>query len=271
MAQQSYLTRDQLARVAPSVFQAEAHTRTSNRYTYIPTIDVVRGLESEGWLVTNATEQRVRDSSREGFQKHLLRFRHRDHMGPAIVGAEVPEIVLVNSHDGSSTYQIDAGLFRFICTNGMVVASSQIETQRVRHSGDVVSKVIEGVYHIVDQVPAVLDQIEQSKHLALTGPEQAIFARAAMALRWDDPDESGFTPDQVNRARRREDVAPDLWTSFNRVQENLVRGGLQGSRIDANGRRQRTTSREVKGIDQSVGLNRALWTLTEEMRKLKAA
>ena len=76
-------------------------------------------------------------------------------------------------------------------------------------------------------------------------------------------------PDQLP-VRRIDDRAPDLWTTFNRVQENVIRGGMRGQSVDANGRRQVRAVRAVTGIDQDVKLNRALWTLAEEMRRLKA-
>lgn len=108
--------------------------------------------------------------------------------------------------------------------------------------------------------------------LTLNAGEQHAFARAAALLRFD-PEEGAalpVTPEQVNRARRMDDKAGDLWTTFNRVQEDVVRGGLRGTTLDANGRRQHRATRAVTGIDQDVKLNRALWALAEEMRKLKA-
>ena len=69
--------------------------------------------------------------------------------------------------------------------------------------------------------------------------------------------------------RRRADVSNDLWMTYNVVQENAVRGGLRGFTRDGNGRPRRVQTREVKGIDQDVKLNRALWTLTQKMAELK--
>jgi len=71
--------------------------------------------------------------------------------------------------------------------------------------------------------------------------------------------------------RRREDVGQSLWTSFNVIQENLIRGGLPGRRQTADGHIRRSRTRPINAIDQNVGLNRALWTLAEEMRRLKSA
>ena len=72
---------------------------------------------------------------------------------------------------------------------------------------------------------------------------------------------------QLLRARRSEDRSSDLWTTFNRVQENTIKGGLSGR----NKQGRRTTTRAVNGIDQDVKLNRALWVLAQALRTQQAA
>jgi len=263
------LNNDRLKREAPSVFAEVAHDSTSARYTQIPTIQVVDALRTEGWMPVLAAETRVRDASKMGFAKHLLRFRHQDELGRAFqVHDKVSEIVVVNSHDGTSTYQLHAGIFRFACANGMIVADSTLETQRVRHSGDVVGNVIEGVYSIVEDLPEVESKIERFRGIRLHTDEQRALAGAAMALRWD-----GVAPvvaDTVLQPKRVSDRGDDLWTVFNRIQENVIRGGLRGFTHDQNGRPKRTRTREVKSVNENVRLNKALWMLADEMAKLKA-
>jgi hypothetical protein len=271
-SQTTEITDAEIARLAPSVFATNAHESRSAQYVYIPTSKIVTALRQEGWKPTLAQQSRVRDQSRHAHTKHLLRFRHADDLNtPAELNATVPEIVLLNSHDGSSSYQLHAGLFRFVCSNGMVVADTCIAQQRIPHKGDIVDNVIEGVYTIVEDLPDVADQVETFRSLTLSEDEQHAFGQAAMALRWDHPEESGFSPEQVTQARRCEDKGADLWSALNRTQENLIRGGLHGWKRDVNNRPRRTSSREVKGVQQNVQLNKALWTLAEEMLKLKAA
>jgi hypothetical protein len=105
------------------------------------------------------------------------------------------------------------------------------------------------------------------KALTLHEGEKNAFARAALALRYDtDVAPAPITETQALRPHRLEDRASDLWVVFNTVQESLVRGGLHGR--NASGKR--VTTRAVNGIDQNLKLNRALWVLADEMRKLKA-
>lgn len=177
---------------------------------------------------------------------------------------EANEIILVNSHDGSSAYQMLAGVFRFVCANGLICGDEVLDF-RIPHRGNVVDRVIEGAYTILDEFERIDRNREAMKRIELNPPEQTAFAKAALAERFEG--EPPVTPDQVLAVERREDQGSDLWAVFNRTQEHLVRGGLRAR--TANNRRTRT--RAVTGIDQSVKLNRGLWVLAEEMRKIKEA
>lgn len=263
----SPLSDDQIRRAAPSIFAAAAHESRSSRYTYVPTINILSGLRREGFEPFMVTQSRARDESRREFTKHMLRLRRQS--GPAVVGEEVPEIVLVNSHDGTSAYQMLAGMFRFVCANGMVVAAGTVDEIRVPHKGDVVGQVIEGAYTVVREFDRVRDSAAAMKAITLNGNEQQVFAHAALVAKYGEPETGAFpvTESQALEARRSADAGSDLWRTFNRVQENLVRGGLQTR--TATGRRNST--REVRGISENVQLNRALWTLADGMAKLKAA
>ena len=255
------LSDDEIRRVAPSIFASEAHASRSSKYTYIPTNEILNGLRGEGFQPFMACQARVRNEHRLEFTKHMLRLRHVSQ----IVGAEANEIILVNSHDGSSSYQMLAGVFRFVCRNGLICGDT-VEDLRIPHRGDIVGEVIDGAYQILDQFKAVDSAKDEMKALVLRDDEQVAFARAALTVRYDG-ESPPISERQALNLHRSEDSEQNLWSTFNVVQENLIRGGLRGR--SQNGRRNRT--RPVTGIDQNVRLNRALWVLAEEMRKLKAA
>lgn len=257
------LTDDQMRRVAPSIFADGAHHTRSVRYSYIPTVEVLTRLRAEGFQPFQVTQCKTRIADRTEFTKHMIRLRHASQ----IAAAEANEIVLLNSHDGTSSYQLIAGMFRFVCSNGLVCGSTYNDV-RVKHSGNVVDSVIEGAYEVVDNFARIGERRDAMQLTRLTDAESQLFARTALTLKYDDETKPApITETQVLRARRTDDANRDLWSTFNRVQENLIDGGLRGRA--ANGRR--TTTRPVTGIDQNVKLNRALWTLAEEMAKLKAA
>jgi hypothetical protein len=258
------LTDDQIIRVAPSIFAPEPHGSRSERYAYIPTIDVLNGLRKEGFEPFAVVQSRCRLEGKSEFTKHLIRMRHVD----TIMAPQANEIVLLNSHDGTSSYQMLAGCFRFVCQNGMV-AGDIIQDLRIGHRGDVQSNVIEGAYTVLKGFEKVDESREIMQQTRLSQEEQAVFARSALMLRYDieDGGKAPIQADQLLRPHRREDTGTDLWSTFNVVQENALKGGLRG-RTAANAR---TTTRAVTGISQDLKLNQALWALAEGMRQLKGA
>ena len=257
----SPLSNDQIARYAPSVLATEAHSSRGERYRFIPTIDVLDGLRREGFQPFEVRQTRVRDQSRREFTKHMVRLRHISEVGTQ--REEAGEIILLNSHDGTSSYQLLAGFFRMVCSNGLI-AGNVCEDVRIRHSGNVVHDVIEGATRVLDHLQLAEDRIETYKSIELKPEEQLLLANSALQLRWDD--QAPVTAQGVLQARRWEDRKGDLWTTFNRIQENLVRGGVSGR--GATGRRM--TTREVAGVNENVKLNRALWSLADGMAQLKS-
>jgi hypothetical protein len=255
------LSNDQIAQYAPSVLAETAHESRGERYTFIPTINVLDGLRNEGFQPFEVRQTRVKDQSRREFTKHMVRLRHATSI-EAAVGEEVPEIVLINSHDGSSSYQLLAGFFRMVCSNGLI-AGDICNDIRVRHSGNVIDDVIEGSFRVLDNVEEIGSRIETYKAIELKPEEQSLFANAALQLRWDD--NAPVEADRILRARRYADNKADLWTTFNRVQENMIKGGVAGR--SATGRRMST--RAVGGVNENVKLNRALWTLADGLAQLK--
>jgi hypothetical protein len=144
----------------------------------------------------------------------------------------------------------------------------------VRHSGNVIPDVLEGAGRIIEAAPRITEQINRWNGLMLTGGEQQAFAEAARVTRFADAEgkvETPITAEMLLRPRRLEDNKADLWHTFNRVQENVIKGGLSAMGRDSQNRRRRTTTRHINGIDQDVKLNKGLWTLAEKMAELKGA
>lgn len=249
------LTRDELFSAVPSVFSEEKHASRSNRYTYIPTITLLDNLQKEGFQPFFACQTRVRDPEKREHTKHMLRLRREGQ----ITGKQVPEIILLNSHDGSSSYQMLPGLFRFVCQNGLVCGETFGEV-RVPHKGDVVGKVIEGAYEVLGIFDRVEEKHEVMQSLMLPPPAQHALATAAITYRFGE-EHQPVTAAQALSPRRWEDKSDDLWTTYQRIQENLIKGGLNGRNVK--GKPART--RAVNGIDGDVKLNRALWVMAETM------
>ncbi|MGM3190483.1 DUF932 domain-containing protein [Dickeya dadantii subsp. dieffenbachiae] len=249
------LTREELFRTVPSVFSEDKHVSRSSRYTCIPTIILLESLQREGFQPFFACQTRVRDDSRREHTKHMLRLRREGQ----ITGHQVPEIILLNSHDGSSSYQMLPGLFRQVCQNGLICGESFGEV-RVPHKGDVVGRVIEGAYEVLDTFERIEEKRDAMQSLLLPPPAQSALANAALTYRFGEAHQP-VTAAQILTPRRWQDDRQDLWTTFQRIQENLIKGGLPGR--NPQGKRART--RAVSSIDNDVRLNRALWVLAESL------
>lgn len=256
------LTNDDLRRSVPSVFAATPWERMSHRYKFIPTIEVVDVLRDKGFSPSMAIQSRSRIEGKGAFTKHMIRFRATESFGPLVVGAELPELVLVNSHDGTSGYQLMSGIYRVLCANGMVTHSADLDSVSVHHKGgsDFHQKIIDATYEVMDSAPKTMAQIQEWKQIALPAPARTIFAEAVKELVPEKPIEAN----RLLSARRSEDRATDLWTTVNVAQENLIRGGLRG--MTPTGKR--STTREVKGVSENLRLNKALWMLADRMAQL---
>jgi hypothetical protein len=265
------LTDDQLRAAVPSIFATEAHESRSARFTPIPTIKVLDGLRAEGFAPFGAQQARTRVEGKAEYTKHLLRLRHRSL---ANATGEAFEIVLVNANDGTSAYQMIPGFFRMVCANGLMTGETFNEV-KVRHSGDAVGAVIEGAFQVLQDAPRVTEQVAGFKAVTLTEAERGAFAEAAHVLRFPKaheatPSPAPIAPEALLRPRRAADRGADLWSAFNVIQENVIRGGQRGQVVATNGALRRASVREITGIDQGRALNRALWVLTERMAELRS-
>lgn len=185
-------------------------------------ITLLDNLQHEGFRPFFACQTRVRDESKREHTKHMLRLRREGQ----ITGKQVPEIILLNSHDGSSSYQMLPGLFRSVCQNGLICGESFGEV-RVSHKGNVVEKVIEGAYEVLGIFDRVEEKRDAMQSLMLPPPAQAALAQAALTYRFGE-EHQPVTESQLLAPRRWQDESGDLWTTYQRIQENLIKGGLNG-------------------------------------------
>jgi len=257
-----------IATACPSVLATDKHSSRSERYTYVSTMNVMEALAGEGFHPFSIMQGGSRDEEKRGFTKHLIRFRHA---GQAVArGDSQYEVVMLGSHDGTTSTQLFGGFFRGLCQNGTLWFNGDAMKIKVPHVGDIVPQVIEGAYTVVKQGPQALEQLDTFRAIGLNRDEQVAFATAAAQLRFDD--ESPVQAPALLVPRRQADRANDLHTVFNVVQENVIRGGLgYEARNERTKRIVHRSTRPVRSVDGDVRLNRALWTLAEEMAKIKGA
>lgn len=262
-----------LQAAVPSVVATEAHSSRSDKYGFISTMDILLGLRDR-FAITKAMQSRVRkDGTRQAYTKHMVRLRARNVPGVQELGGIFPELVLVNSHDGSGSYQLYAGLFRLVCMNGMVVCSEEYGRVKLRHNASAVGEVIDASYTVVEQANEAIQRAGQWSRITTTRDERMALAEAVHALRFEPGSDAAkaIPADRLLAPRRMADTGDDLWHVVNRVQENAIKGGLVGFGPIRNGRRGRmSTARAVTGVDQDVKLNRAIWAFGEKLAAIHA-
>lgn len=252
------LSNEQLVARAPSIGATQPHKSMSDRYSYVGTLPAINYLRDAGWQPIDAQEVKAR--RRVGFQTHLVRFSKPD----LVLDGRRLDLLMYNSHAGQSSFRLLAGIYEFVCSNGLVVGDKLAEF-RHRHVGFHPDRFIESAQQLEVHLGNTVEVIDQWGAIDLVPDEQGVFARAAHRLVWE-PDTAPVEPDQLLTTRRRHDSDRSLWSTYNRVQENLTQGGLKGRA--ASGRR--VTTRRVTSLEKDKRLNQALWILAQEMADLKS-
>ena len=249
------LTNKELMEIAPSVFTKEKSKKVSSKYSFIPTINIINDMRKLGWDVFNATQQKPRSVNDEAHTKHMVRLRNSSI---GLINDSVPEIVLTNSHDGRNAFKLHAGIFRMVCSNGMVIADTTIDNIRIKHQwynfDDI--KVITDA--MVNKVPEMIKKMNLLNNVILNDGEQVEFAEKAILTRWPKGNENINVEDLLSPTRK-DDRGDDLWRIFNVIQEKLVKGGL----VFNNKKEKMQKIRPVTNIDRQVTMNKNLWELTE--------
>jgi hypothetical protein len=253
--------------VAPSIYATEPYNTCSDKYVYIPTAYILEGLMKEGFLPFFVAQSRCRIEGKEEYTKHMIRMRQCNDI--ATNNPRSHEIILVNSHDKTSSYQMISGLIEHICLNNQVTGEI-IEDIRVRHSGNqdkIRDDVIYAAYSIVKDTEKVDEVVDELLNTRLSFDERTLLSEAAMELKYDEDQHRPITPTDLLKIRRSADLEDhtNAYRTMNIIQENLIKGGLHGRTAN----NQRTSTRAVNGIDQNIKLNRALWILTQKFAELK--
>lgn len=258
----SRLSVQQIATYAPSVYGTQHDGHRSDKYQFFSTADIIDKLEEQGFVPTYAAQNGGRNGSNPSARRHLVRFAHTTDIDAGIKHGERPEIVLVNSHNGSSTYELMAGILRLVCSNGMMaVDASTGGIVKIKHIGHTIDEVIAASLNIRDNFAATFEAIKEMKSIHLTDYQAREFAKNAAVVRFgEDAAKRGAIvhPERLLNARRNDDTDMTLWNVFNRVQENVIRGGETVVR---------RAMRPVNNISANVKFNSELWQLAQGYRE----
>ena len=255
------LPRERLMTLVPSAYAEAAYAGTSNRYAFFPTDTVIEALRETGWAPVIAQQQRARQEDRYGFQKHMIRFHRREELGRAVLHDSRLELVLMNSHDGGCAFRILAGVFRLVCSNGLVVSDASYGAISIRHNRKTVDEVISASQGIAGHSDRIGESIDSFRQRTLSDAERGDFAARALTLRYDSVEAAPVRPSFLLEPKRREDNGASLWQAFNTIQENMMRGSRPDRWKAAAESRRVARVRGLTGLDAQLNLNRDLWQL----------
>ena len=225
-----FLSLEEIKKTAPSIFTTQGSKNTSDKYTHITTDTVIRDLELLGWKVADVKEVAARKEDNKGFQKHLVVFRNPDVVITGNDGDVVyPQVLLTNSHDGKNSFKFQAGLFRMICENGLVVADESFEDYSIRHMGYDFEALQSLIKEMVSNLDLTVESMNKMKQIKLNEDQQLELAKKLLDIRLEGTENEydAGQPNAINRSQRKEDNGVDLWSIFNRQQENIIEGNFK--------------------------------------------
>ena len=259
------LTNEELKEIAPSLFTEEPHHEVSEKYHFIPTIEVVEQLRDKNWYPVSVSEAGVRDLDKNGFQSHYVRFQNfTDLINPS---ANVVELLLFNSHDRSKSFTISVGIYRYVCSNGLVIADSVFDSYKIKHLGDRENDVENAVARITEVKPKLLEKVNRFENIILNKQEKQAFLQSAIPLRFPEHLELD-DPNNLLEPLRSEDMKNDLYTTLNVLQEQFL---SKSSKIKGYNKEtgRRFTSKEITSISKDVEINKGLWDIAERIALIK--
>ena len=253
----------------------------SKHYSFVPTMKVVNDLRALGYEVVDAKQVKARKKSTDGYQKHMITFEHPDYKVDQVKEVEIadgvtetqvhkpteyPQILLTNSHDGGNAFTLSAGIFRLVCSNGLVIKSEDYGSSRLVHKGYSFEAVQKLVQEFEGTISEVLTKITAMKRKQLTDEQMLQFAKQAALLRFkaasynEDNIADVVDIDEILEVTRPEDAGNGLYEVYNRVQESLINGNYH-YKLGVKSRKGRT----IKSFKQNIDVNKKLSELAFEL------
>jgi len=265
--QQEYMTKDQLKEVCPLAFaDAPTNPKVSGKYLFVNTETIVDDLDKLGWKPVQAAQRKGRGKSTI-FSKHMVAFQNPDIMIKGKDGDDsFPRIIMTNSHDGMQAFKFSVGIFRLVCSNGLVVADEQFSDFKIKHKGYSFEELRGVVNEAVADLPNKVEVLNDMKQRILSKEEKNKLALDAMLIR------AGIVPGSekakkfnydeetiidILDPKRDEDKGDDLWRVFNVIQEKITQGDFHAALTGAKVRK----VRKIKSFEKDLKVNKELFKL----------
>lgn len=256
------LNEDAIRQSAPQVYTQHSYSSTSKKYTFIPTYQIIEDMKKLGWQVCQAVTMTSKNPVQKEYGKHMVKFFNPDiYISDGKGGIEAyPQILIINNHRGWGKFRFEIGVFRLVCSNGLVVKDRDMGSFDMRHLGYSFDELKELVNKAASALPGVVQKINQLSEREMSDKEMKEFARKALQVRAGEERECTDSEiRQILSSTRKEDDGNSVWKVFNRVQEHLIRGGFDLETSNGGSRKVRKITNMLKDVE----LNQKLWSLTE--------
>lgn len=259
---QNFLTKDEIKKMCPLAFATSpTNDKVSDKYVMANTSTVIDDMEKLGWKVVRAAQRKPSKRSSGRFSYHMVALQNPDIKitkqigdGEEIVDC-YPQIILTNSHDGLNCFQFRAGLYRCICSNGLVISDGELSEFKIRHIYYTFEELRKVVEKIIAALPGRVEKMTQMANVQLTKEQKLEFARKALGIRKgievEELQADQETYEDLLTPLRKEDEGDSLWNVYNVLQEKIVRGGFQEAREGKKARKVRKVTSFIKELDLS--------------------
>lgn len=255
---QVFTSPDKMLLAAPALFATTAHPKLSERYTFTNTYDILLHIHNRGWRVASVM------GGRKPFSKFMVRCRHKDYS----YADNAPELIIIDSHDGTSRWRMCLGVIRFVCMNGLISGDISFARSYMHLAPDLLAQIILDIQDIDPHVQELERRVTRLKEYNTTLGERMALAQEVVKARFGEDRSGSFIADMRRRMlepRRREDTATDMYTVMNVIQENALRGGAH-YQVNNTVRRMN----EITAVDRNIAINNRVWQVANDLMK-KAA
>lgn len=259
---QKFLTEDEIRQRCPLVFATSpTNSKVSEKYTVANTYTVIQDMEKLGWKVVRAAQRRATKKSSGRFSYHMVALQNPDiKITKQVDGGEeivecFPQIILTNSHDGLSCFQFRVGLYRCICSNGLVISDAELSEFKIRHIYYSFENLRAVVGRILEALPSKVERMSQMSNVLLSEDQKLDFAKKALSIRKGVKEEELQADEETYKDLltpvRKEDEGDSLWNVYNVLQEKIVKGGYTTAEEGKKARKVRKVTSFIKELDFS--------------------
>lgn len=253
-----FITPDRLGQIVPAAFATAPHEKVSENYRFVPTFDIVNRLSEYGYRPVKAVNPVKKQNGKTGPLVPSLTGPHMIWFEPEVAQSTTEgrlQVVMINSHDRTKRFRLAAGFLRFVCSNGLIAGSADLQIKATHIDGHCL-QLDEQIESTLTHAARLIKLVDTMRDAKVAPVRQLAFAEEAMALRFGDKSLWRIKPTQVLEARRDEDRGDDLWRVFNRVQENLTKGGIHNENTPM-------PTFPLTRPRQTFNFNAKLWELAE--------